>query len=102
MSPIQKHVIMTFSREARPGLATSPRVSSAAVWTHLSVARAQCQVEKGGSCKFKLNPGTACTVDVDGCFVMVAGGYLTDNGYQTPTIFTRGCCWAVPRQKVKV
>ena len=49
-----------------------------------------------------INPGTACTVDVDGCFVMVAGGYLTDNGYQTPTIFTRGCCWAVPRQKVKV
>ena len=49
-----------------------------------------------------INPGTACTVDVDGCFVMVAGGYLTDNGYQTPTIFTRGCCWTVPRQKVKV
>ena len=47
-----------------------------------------------------INPGTACTVDVDGCFVMVAGGYLTDNGHQTPTIFTRGCCSEVGSRNV--
>ena len=41
-----------------------------------------------------MDPGTACAVDVIGCFVTVAGGGgdLTDDGHQTPTIFTRGCC----------
>ena len=33
-----------------------------------------------------INPGTACAVDVIGCFVTVAGGYLTDNGHQTPVV----------------
>ena len=47
-----------------------------------------------------INPGTACAVDVIGCFVTVAGGYLTDDGHQTPTIFTRGCCSKVGSRNV--